>query len=97
MIDLDGTLSWERVSHLVQQAKTTTSSWIDYFEDDEQQLLQQILSRLNHHEEATQKYVSLKSSGALSIPLLQSQRKALESPTSLSLYVTRRSKAMKNS
>ncbi|SMG21814.1 MerR family transcriptional regulator [Paenibacillus aquistagni] len=59
MIDLEGTISWERVSHLVQQAKTTTSSWMDYFEDDEQQLLQQILPRLNHHDKATQKYVSL--------------------------------------
>ncbi|WP_106767214.1 MerR family transcriptional regulator [Paenibacillus faecalis] len=59
MIDLEGTLSWEKVSHLVQIARTSSKKWIDYFEEDEQQFLKQALPNLSQNDRTTQQYVSL--------------------------------------
>ena len=41
MIDLEESLSWERVSQLVQISETSVNKWLDYFEEDEKRLLQE--------------------------------------------------------
>lgn len=59
MIDLEGTLSWDRVSHLVQQVEPISKQWIDYFQEDESAFLQSALPNLSHNDQTTQRYVSL--------------------------------------
>ncbi|ANA79737.1 MerR family transcriptional regulator [Paenibacillus glucanolyticus] len=59
MIDLEGSLSWERVSHLVQNAQASAKKWTDYFEEEERAFLQQALPNLSHNDRMTQQYVSL--------------------------------------
>lgn len=59
MIDLEGTLSWERVSHLVQTVQPISKQWIDYFKDDESVFLQRALPSLSNDDQSTQQYVSL--------------------------------------
>ncbi|MCR8643628.1 MerR family transcriptional regulator [Paenibacillus sp. N1-5-1-14] len=59
MIDLEGTLSWDRVSHLVQNVQPSSKQWIDYFKDDESAFLQKALPNINSNDQATQQYASL--------------------------------------
>lgn len=59
MIDLDGSLSWEKVSSLVQTGKTSSKKWMDYFEEDERQFLKQALPNLGNSDRTTQQYISL--------------------------------------
>lgn len=59
MIDLEGTLSWERVSHLVQNVQPNSKQWIDYFNDDESAFLQKVLPKLSSDDQVSQQYVSL--------------------------------------
>lgn len=59
MIDLEGTLSWDRVSHLVHNVQPISKQWIDYFNDDEIAFLQNALPNLNSNDQTTQQYASL--------------------------------------
>lgn len=59
MIDLEGSLSWERVSHLVQVSQTGTKKWMDYFQEEERLFLKQMLPNLGSNDQMTQQYVSL--------------------------------------
>ncbi|SMF68175.1 transcriptional regulator [Paenibacillus uliginis N3/975] len=59
MMDLEGSISWERVSSLVRTAKTSSKKWMDYFEDDERLFLKQALPNLGNSDRTTQQYISL--------------------------------------
>lgn len=59
MIDLEGSLSWEKLSSLVRTSQTSSRKWVDYFEDDEQQFLKQALPNLSNSDRTTQQYISL--------------------------------------
>ncbi|QJC50949.1 MerR family transcriptional regulator [Paenibacillus albicereus] len=59
MIDLEGELSWDRVSHLIRTIQPKSRQWIDYFGEEESAFLQQALPSLSRGDSATQHYVSL--------------------------------------
>lgn len=59
MIDLEGSLSWERISHMVKTSKQHSRKWIEYFQDDEKQFLEQMLPSLGNSDRITQHYVTL--------------------------------------
>ncbi|WP_042351323.1 MerR family transcriptional regulator [Bacillus massiliigorillae] len=59
MIDLDESLSWGRVSHLVQNSQHSCKKWIDYFQEDEKAFLQEALPNLSNNDRTTQQYMSL--------------------------------------
>lgn len=59
MIDLEGSLSWERVSHLVQVSQGGSKKWMDYFQEEERMFLKQMLPNLGSNDQMTQQYVSL--------------------------------------
>ncbi|ASK62363.1 transcriptional regulator [Virgibacillus phasianinus] len=59
MINLEGSLSWKHVSEVVQNSQSNSKKWLDYFEDDEQIMLQKILPNLSNNDETTQQYMSL--------------------------------------
>lgn len=60
MIDLNESLSWEHVSKLVDQSqKDLSKTWIDYFDEDDQQFIQKSMPNLSNNDEITQQYMSL--------------------------------------
>lgn len=59
MIDLEGTLSWDRVSHLVQEVQPISKQWVDYFKDEEGIFLQKSLPNLSNNDQITQQYMLL--------------------------------------
>ncbi|OMF63988.1 MerR family transcriptional regulator [Paenibacillus sp. FSL R5-0766] len=59
MIDLEGILSWDRVSHLVHNVQPISKQWIDYFDTEEVAFLQRSLPNLSNNDKTTQQYVSL--------------------------------------
>ncbi|MGE6261329.1 MerR family transcriptional regulator [Heyndrickxia sporothermodurans] len=59
IINLEGSLSWERVSELVQNSQNNAKKWIDYFQDDEKSTLQKAIPNLSNNDEITQQYISL--------------------------------------
>lgn len=59
IIDLEKSLSWERVSQLVQGSNKSSKKWIDYFEDDEKMILQRKLPKMNFNGEIIHQYISL--------------------------------------
>ncbi|WP_268625454.1 MerR family transcriptional regulator [Paenibacillus alvei] len=59
MIDIEGNLSWEKVSSLVQNAPENSKQWMDYFGEEESDFLRQTLPNLGNSDPITQQYVSL--------------------------------------
>lgn len=59
IIDLEESLSWERVSELVQKSQINSKKWIDYFQDDEKDILKKDIPNIGNNNETTQKYISL--------------------------------------
>ncbi|MBO0992637.1 MerR family transcriptional regulator [Bacillus sp. SD088] len=59
MLDLEESLSWERVSTLVQNSQDNTKKWVDYFQDDEKMFLENTIPNLSNSDETTQQYISL--------------------------------------
>lgn len=59
MVDLEGTLSWERVSSLVRNDRIGTKKWVDYFAEEEREFLRRVLPALENGDRTTQQYVSL--------------------------------------
>ncbi|MDO7905889.1 MerR family transcriptional regulator [Paenibacillus sp. JX-17] len=59
MIDLEGTLSWDRVSHLVDHVQPISKQWMDYFNEDESTFLQNALPNLNSNDRTSQQFASL--------------------------------------
>lgn len=59
MIDVEQNLSWEHISKIVQRSQSTQKKWIDYFQDDEKILLQNIIPSLSHNDEITHQYIVL--------------------------------------
>lgn len=59
MIDIEGNLSWEKVSNLVQNAPENSNQWMDYFGEEESKFLRQTLPSLGNSDPITQQYVSL--------------------------------------
>jgi MerR family transcriptional regulator, thiopeptide resistance regulator len=59
MMDLEESLSWEHVSKLVQRSQESSKKWIDYFEDDDQTILQKSIPNMGSNDETTHQYISL--------------------------------------
>lgn len=59
MIDLEESLSWERVSQLIQISQNSSKKWIDYFEVDEKVILQETIPNLGNNDSTTHQYISL--------------------------------------
>ncbi|WP_282033214.1 MerR family transcriptional regulator [Metabacillus indicus] len=59
LYDLEGSLSWERVSKLVNSSKAVKKKWVDYFAEDEKQFLKKNLPNLGDSGKQTQLYLSL--------------------------------------
>ncbi|MEK5333057.1 MerR family transcriptional regulator [Lysinibacillus sp. FSL W8-0992] len=59
MIDLEESLSWENVIELVENSQNIPKKWIDYFQDDEQSFLQEIIPNLSNNDKTTQQYIAL--------------------------------------
>ncbi|MFJ9461726.1 MerR family transcriptional regulator [Viridibacillus arvi] len=59
MIDMEESLTWERVTELVQNSQNTSIKWIDYFQDDEKTFLQETIPNLSNNDKTTQQYISL--------------------------------------
>ncbi|MFF3100197.1 MerR family transcriptional regulator [Viridibacillus arvi] len=59
MIDMEESLTWERVTELVQNSQNTSKKWIDYFQDDEKTFLQETIPNLSNNDKTTQQYISL--------------------------------------
>ena len=59
MIDVEHNLSWEHISKLVQRSQTTAKKWIDYFQEDDKVLLQNIIPSISHNDENTHQYIVL--------------------------------------
>lgn len=59
MMDLEESLPWERVSELVRRSQHSSKKWMDYFQEDEQVLLQKSVPNLSNNDETTQQYISL--------------------------------------
>ncbi|MFJ7406341.1 MULTISPECIES: MerR family transcriptional regulator [unclassified Lysinibacillus] len=59
MIDLEESLSWEHVIELVENSQNIPKKWIDYFQDDEQSFLQEIIPNLGNNDKTTQQYIAL--------------------------------------
>jgi DNA-binding transcriptional MerR regulator len=59
MIDLEESLSWEHVTELVENSQNVPKKWIDYFQDDEQSFLQEIIPNLSNNDKTTQQYIAL--------------------------------------
>ncbi|MFJ5789746.1 MerR family transcriptional regulator [Lysinibacillus sp. NPDC093197] len=59
MIDLEESLSWEHVIELVENSQNIPKKWIDYFQDDEQSFLQEIIPNLSNNDKTTQQYIAL--------------------------------------
>lgn len=59
IIDLEGSISWEFVSSLAQNAPLRSKKWMDYFEDDERAFLQQAVPNLGRNDQITKQYISL--------------------------------------
>ncbi|MGP1906896.1 MerR family transcriptional regulator [Metabacillus sp. JX24] len=59
LYDLEGSLSWERVSKLVTSSKTVKKKWVDYFAEDEKEFLKKNLPDLGDSSKHTQHYLSL--------------------------------------
>ena len=59
LIDLEGSLSWERVSELVQKSQKSSKKWMDYFQDCELAILQENIPNLSDNNDTTQQYISL--------------------------------------
>ncbi|MGF2614615.1 MerR family transcriptional regulator [Rossellomorea vietnamensis] len=59
MIDLEETLSWERVSELVKNSEESAKKWTDYFQEDEKAFLQEAIPNLSDNNDSTQQYLTL--------------------------------------
>lgn len=59
MIDLDQSISWERVSKLVQNSNTNARKWTDYFEEEEKAILQNNMPNFSNNDGVTQQYILL--------------------------------------
>lgn len=55
--DLEPSLAWEHVIELVQLSQNTSKKWIDYFQDDEKIILQNVIPSLNNNDEITHQYI----------------------------------------
>lgn len=59
MVDLEESLSWERISELVQISQNNSKKWIDYFHDNEKEILQKTIPNLSNNDKTTQQYILL--------------------------------------
>ncbi|RKQ29338.1 MerR family transcriptional regulator [Oceanobacillus halophilus] len=59
MIDLEESLSWERVSEMVQNSRKNAKKWMDYFPEEEKAILQESLPNLSNNDKTIQKYIGL--------------------------------------
>jgi MerR family transcriptional regulator, thiopeptide resistance regulator len=59
LIDLEESISWDRVSELVQNSQKSSKKWIDYFQEDEKALLRETVPNLSNNDEITQQYIAL--------------------------------------
>lgn len=59
MIDLKEGLSWEHVTELAQHTESNPQKWIDYFQEDERDFLQENLPSMSKNDFITQRYISL--------------------------------------
>lgn len=50
MADFDEQLSWERVVEVVNKTQKSPGKWLDYFEDEDQQILQGNIPNLSHKD-----------------------------------------------
>ncbi|WP_455663111.1 MerR family transcriptional regulator [Pradoshia sp.] len=59
MLDMEESLSWERVSQLVKRPKESSKKWLDYFGEDEKRFLKEVIPSLEGEDQITQQYISL--------------------------------------
>ncbi|WP_096271164.1 MerR family transcriptional regulator [Paucisalibacillus globulus] len=59
MIDLEDTLSWESVSKLAKRPKDESKKWLDYFQEEEKNILLSTIPNISNNDETTQQYISL--------------------------------------
>ena len=59
MIDLKETLSWEHVSKIVRSSDKNAKKWIDYFQENDRNFLQEIIPNLSNNDEITQQYIAV--------------------------------------
>lgn len=59
LIELEESLSWDRVSELIQNSQKSSKKWIDYFQEDEKAILLEKIPNLSKNDETTQQYIAL--------------------------------------
>ena len=59
MLSLDKELSWEKVIELVENSKTSSKKWIDFFDADEINLIKDSLPNLSNNDVLTQHYINI--------------------------------------
>jgi MerR family transcriptional regulator, thiopeptide resistance regulator len=59
MTDLEESLSWDRVTELVQHSQKRSKKWTDYFQEEEKAFLEKTIPNLGSNDEITQQYISL--------------------------------------
>ncbi|APC47706.1 MerR family transcriptional regulator [Virgibacillus halodenitrificans] len=59
LMDLEESLSWERVSELVQNSQKNHKKWLNYFQEHEQVILENTLPNLSNNDKTTHQYISL--------------------------------------
>jgi len=59
MLDVEESLSWEHVAALIRNSETSAKKWMDYFQEDEREFLQQQLPKLHNNDAITHKYITI--------------------------------------
>lgn len=59
MLSLDKELSWEKVIELVDISETSSKKWIDFFDEDELNILKDSLPNLSKNDVLTQHYINI--------------------------------------
>lgn len=59
MLDIEGSLTWDKVRSVVRNSKHSSKKWVEYFNEEEQKLLRRTLPALENHSQVTQQYSSL--------------------------------------
>lgn len=59
LIDLETSLSWERVSELVRNSEKNARKWLDYFPEEDRTVLEAVVPSLGNNDDITQQYIAL--------------------------------------
>lgn len=59
MLDIEGSLTWDKVRSVVRNSKQSSKKWVEYFNEEEQELLRRTLPALENNTQVVQQYSSL--------------------------------------